>query len=46
MKPVIKKKLHLSVIKVAALSQPREKKVCLTSLEQTTCPRCDRTDLC
>ncbi|SDF59728.1 hypothetical protein [Chitinophaga filiformis] len=35
------KKLQLVKIKIANLSQPRPKgDVCLTSLEQTTCPNC------
>jgi len=35
------KKLQLVKIKIANLSQPKPKgDVCLTSLDQTTCPNC------
>ncbi|MBV8255856.1 MAG: hypothetical protein JO154_24895 [Chitinophaga sp.] len=35
------KKLQLTKIKVANLSIPREKgKVCMTSIDATTCPTC------
>jgi hypothetical protein len=35
------KKLQLVKIKIASLSQSKKKgDICLTSLEQTTCPNC------
>ncbi|MBV8255855.1 MAG: hypothetical protein JO154_24890 [Chitinophaga sp.] len=41
------KKLQLTKIKVANLSAPREKgKVCLTSINATSCPTCWETRTC
>lgn len=41
------KKLELKKIKIANLSQSNRKKIiCLTSLEQTTCPNCHLTIDC
>ncbi|WP_177189425.1 hypothetical protein [Chitinophaga sp. YR573] len=46
-KNAIPKKLQLVKIKIASLSQLKQKgAICLTSLEQTTCPGCHLTADC
>jgi hypothetical protein len=46
-KNTIPKKLQLAKIKIANLSQTNQKRaICLTSLDQTTCPGCHLTADC